>query len=170
MMTCMYCGGQTPDGSKFCEQCGAALPVEAAMEQPVFDAGAQEPIDAGFSAPDPATVGGQAAAPEPPQTYAPYDQAQQQGAAYQQTYDQGQQPYGQTQQPYDQAQPTFVAPAQADPSDTGSIGWAILAAFFPIVGIVLFFVWRNTKPKSAKVAIIGAVIGFVIGMMFQFMN
>ena len=34
--------------------------------------------------------------------------------------------------------------------DSGSFGWALLGFFIPIVGIILYFCWNNTKPKSAK--------------------
>ena len=159
MTTCMYCGGQTPDGSKFCEQCGAALPVEAILDQAAPNFGEQQPIDVGYSATSASeSVGGgwQNGAPQPPQSYG---QPQQQGG---QAY---QQPYGQPQQPYGQPQQAFAAPVQPAAADSGSIGWGILGAFFPIVGIILFFVWRTSKPKSAKVALIGAAIGFVLGLM-----
>lgn len=41
--------------------------------------------------------------------------------------------------------------------DTGSV-WAGVASFcFPIVGLVLYFVWKDNKPKSAKHACYGAL-------------
>ncbi|ACV22526.1 hypothetical protein [Slackia heliotrinireducens] len=70
----------------------------------------------------------------------------------------------QYQQPYDnypQNQPPVV-------NDSGSIGWGVLGFFFPIVGLILFLVWKNTKPKCAKVAGIGAIIGFVLGLVVNF--
>ncbi len=71
------------------------------------------------------------------------------------------------------AQPAQAPYAQPVPSkppvvDSGSIGWGILGFFIPIVGLILFFVWRNNKPKSAKVAIIGAAIGFVVNLIITF--
>lgn len=65
------------------------------------------------------------------------------------------------QQPYQQAAP---APAV---NDSGSIGWGILGFLFPIVGVILYFVWRNNKPNSAKVAGIGAIIGFCINLVLN---
>ena len=44
--------------------------------------------------------------------------------------------------------------------DSGSIGWGVLGFFIPIVGLVLFLVWKDTKPKCAKNAGIGAIVGF----------
>lgn len=37
--------------------------------------------------------------------------------------------------------------------DTGSIGWGLLGFFIPIVGIILYCVWRNEKPLNAKISL-----------------
>ena len=170
MATCIFCGAQIPDDAKFCTACGAALPVEAAA--------VQEPIEV------PAQVVPEQPAAEPFQqpTYAqpqpdaqqPYQQAAQQSFEQpQQTYQQPQQAYQQPQQQYQppqQPQPTFAVPEQQAVVDSGSIGWGILGFIIPIVGIVLFFVWRNTKPKSGQVALIGAIISIVLAFVLQLMN
>ena len=78
------------------------------------------------------------------------------------------QPQPGAQQPYQQAQPTFAVPEQQAVVDSGSIGWGVLGAFFPLVGIILFFVWKNNKPKTAKVSLIGAVIGIAISLVINF--
>ena len=46
--------------------------------------------------------------------------------------------------------------------DTGNVGWGVLGFFIPLVGLILFIVWNSTKPKNAKMAGIGALIGFVL--------
>ena len=38
-------------------------------------------------------------------------------------------------------------------------GWGVLGFFFPIVGLILFLVWLNSKKKASKAAGIGALIG-----------
>ena len=43
--------------------------------------------------------------------------------------------------------------------DSGSIGWGFLGCCFPLVGLILFLVWKDNKPRSAKSAGIGAIIG-----------
>lgn len=43
--------------------------------------------------------------------------------------------------------------------DNSGFGWGVLGCCIPIVGLVLFLVWKDTKPKTAKVAGIGALIG-----------
>lgn len=50
-------------------------------------------------------------------------------------------------------------------SGRGGIGWGILGFFIPIVGIVLFFVWRKNNKKSSKAAGIGALIGVIISVI-----
>ena len=77
------------------------------------------------------------------------------------------QPYQQQyQQPQPaQAAPAQAAPAQAAPVDSGSIGWAILGFIIPLAGIILFLVWRTTKPQTAKMAAIGAAAGFLLALI-----
>lgn len=48
---------------------------------------------------------------------------------------------------------------QVSSDDTGSIGYAFLSCCVPIVGLILWLVWKDVKPKNAKKAGIGALIG-----------
>lgn len=54
-----------------------------------------------------------------------------------------------------------VASANDEPS--GLVNFA--ACCFPIVGLILYFVWRDEKPRSAKSVCKWAVIGFGIGIV-----
>lgn len=54
-----------------------------------------------------------------------------------------------------------------DPNDSDSIGWAILGFLVPLVGLILFLVWSSTRPKSAKMAGIGALIGVIFSIVFS---
>ncbi len=60
------------------------------------------------------------------------------------------------------AQPSYSQ--QAAPVDNGGFWWGLLGCCIPIVGLVLFLVWKDTKPKTAKAAGIGALVwvGLVI--------
>ena len=52
------------------------------------------------------------------------------------------------------------------PVEEGSTGgWAVLGFFFPLVGLILYLAWIDTKPKSAKAAGKGAIIGFIVGIV-----
>jgi len=51
------------------------------------------------------------------------------------------------------------------PADTGSFGWAVLGFFFPIVGLILFLVWKTEKPVSAKQAGMGALVSVVAAVV-----
>lgn len=51
--------------------------------------------------------------------------------------------------------------------DNSSIGFAILGFFIPIVGLILFLVYEDTKPKRAKSAGKGALIGFITGVVLS---
>lgn len=48
-----------------------------------------------------------------------------------------------------------------NPKDRGGFLWGLLGCCIPVVGLVLFLVWRDEKPKTAKAAGIGALV-FVI--------
>lgn len=52
--------------------------------------------------------------------------------------------------------------------DSGSIGYGILGFFFPLVGLILFLLWKDTKPNTAKTAGIGALISFLINIAIAF--
>lgn len=43
-------------------------------------------------------------------------------------------------------------------TDNGGIGWGLLGCCIPIVGLVLFLVWRDQKPRTAKAAGMGALV------------
>ncbi len=55
----------------------------------------------------------------------------------------------------------FEAPAEK-PQKKGSAWWIILGLFFPLIGLILFLIWRKKNPKSAKFVGIGALIGGII--------
>lgn len=58
---------------------------------------------------------------------------------------------GQNQQPENNVQPQH----------TGNKAWAVLGAFLPLVGLILFFVWKNDRPQDSKCAGVGALIGVI---------
>ena len=50
--------------------------------------------------------------------------------------------------------------------DNGGIGWGILGCCIPIVGLVLFLVWKDTKPRTAKAAGIGALVAVILYALY----
>lgn len=85
----------------------------------------------------------------------PYADSQQ----YAQTPQYGQPQYQQPQyQQYQYGQQPYMG---QQPADTGSFGWAVLGFFFPIVGLILFLVWKSEKPVSAKQAGMGALASVI---------
>lgn len=81
------------------------------------------------------------------------------GQQYAQTPQYGQPQYQQPQYAqYQYGQRPYVNP---QPADTGSFGWAVLGFFFPIVGLILFFIWKSEKPVSAKQAGMGALASVI---------
>lgn len=141
-MFCSNCGKELTDNAAFCPECGAA---QTAPQEEAPQAAPQEiPTEPVYSA-QPQT---------PPQTS--YQQPSYQQPVYQQNqYQQNQPPY-QQQAPYQPAAPV----------DSGSFGWAVLGFFFPIVGLILFLVWKDQKPLSSKKAGIGALVGVILSVVF----
>lgn len=50
-------------------------------------------------------------------------------------------------------------------NDNGGFLWGLLGCCIPLVGLILFLVWKDNKPKTAKAAGIGAIIGVVISVV-----
>lgn len=66
---------------------------------------------------------------------------------------------------------TMVAPVQQQPAQQkASFGWAVLGFFFPIVGLILFLVWKKDQPAKAKMAGIGALVGFIVNIVLSIVS
>lgn len=137
--------------------------------EPQQDYGAQQQPEQGWGSPQPA-----------------YTQPEQGWGSPQPAYTQTEQGWGspqpaytqpQSQQPSYPQQPTYQQPAYAQQpayspgysqqsNDSGSFGWAVLGFFIPLVGLILWLVWKDTKPKSAKMAGIGALVGVGICLLW----
>ena len=50
--------------------------------------------------------------------------------------------------------------------DNGGFGWGLLGCCIPIAGLILFLVWKDTKPKTAKAAGIGALVSVGILVLY----
>ncbi|MBQ9020941.1 MAG: hypothetical protein IJ113_02850 [Eggerthellaceae bacterium] len=59
-------------------------------------------------------------------------------------------------------QPDIVARQNA--ARIASIVWGLVGFMIPIVGLVLYLVWRNSQPQRAKYVLSGAVVGVVFGL------
>lgn len=49
--------------------------------------------------------------------------------------------------------------------DNGGFLWGLLGFCIPIVGLILFLIWKDQKPKTAKAAGIGALVSVIIGVV-----
>lgn len=54
-----------------------------------------------------------------------------------------------------QTPPTFL-------TDSGHFGWGLLGFFLPVVGLILFLVWREQKPRTARTIGIGALVSVAV--------
>jgi hypothetical protein len=47
----------------------------------------------------------------------------------------------------------------------GSNWWSVLGFFIPLLGLILFLVWKTVNPKSAKAAGIGALVSVTLNLL-----
>ncbi len=50
--------------------------------------------------------------------------------------------------------------------DKKSFGWGLLGFCIPLVGLILFLVWKDSTPLKAKSAGVGALVGVIISVVF----
>lgn len=49
--------------------------------------------------------------------------------------------------------------------DSSGFGWAVLGFFIPIVGLILYLVWKNEYPMRARSAGKGALVSVILGVI-----
>ena len=69
-------------------------------------------------------------------------------------------------QPQQNATPNYNN-STSSVSNSSAIGWGILGFFIPLAGLILFCVWLKSEPAKAKAAGIGALIGFVLSIVWS---
>ena len=62
--------------------------------------------------------------------------------------------------------PACGVPQNSAPVDNGGFGWGALGCCIPVVGLILFLVWKDTKPKTAKAAGVGALVSVCCYVVF----
>lgn len=56
-----------------------------------------------------------------------------------------------------------IAPKKTtNPDDASSFGWALLGFLIPLVGLILFLVWKDESPLKAKSCGKGALVGVIV--------
>ena len=67
---------------------------------------------------------------------------------------------------------TYFDNASTRSSEGGTFWWGVLSFIAPVVGIVLFFVWRNYNkyPRRAKVCLVCGLISIAINIIFLLSN
>ena len=68
-------------------------------------------------------------------------------------------------QPAAQAAPAAQPAPYPVERDESSFGYGVLSFLFPLVGLILYLVWHDTTPLKAKSCGIGALIGFISGVV-----
>lgn len=57
-----------------------------------------------------------------------------------------------------------------NPNDASSFGWAFLGFLFPIVGLILFLIWKDESPLKAKScgkgALVSVIVSAAIGIIY----
>lgn len=50
--------------------------------------------------------------------------------------------------------------------DSSSFGWALLGFCIPVVGLILYLIWKDNTPLKAKSAGKGALVSVIISVVF----
>lgn len=58
------------------------------------------------------------------------------------------------------------APVQPT-NDSSNFGFAFLCFLFPVIGLILYLVWKDKLPLRAKSCGKGALIGFILGVILN---
>lgn len=53
----------------------------------------------------------------------------------------------------------------AQPVEESGVGWGILGFFVPLVGLILFLIWKDEHPARSKGAGIGALVSVCLGVV-----
>ncbi len=57
-----------------------------------------------------------------------------------------------------------------DYNDAPSVGFAVLSFFIPIIGLILYLVWKDQSPLKAKSCGKGALIGFCVSVALSVLS
>lgn len=56
-------------------------------------------------------------------------------------------------------------PKKNNVNDNGGFGWSLLGCCVPIVALVLYFVWHDSRPKTAKALCTGAIVSVILAVI-----
>jgi hypothetical protein len=75
---------------------------------------------------------------------------------------------------YNPPKPTFQnqgggSGAGSNPNDVPSCGIGLLCFIWPMIGLILYIVWRDTKPRAAKSAGMYALASVIVGIVAVFL-
>ena len=53
-------------------------------------------------------------------------------------------------------------------SSYGGFGWTLLGCVIPILGLILYLIWKESRPGRARALLTGAVISLVAAVLWYF--
>lgn len=157
-MYCKYCGTSLPDTARFCSECGAMQEERSSQktevsfddtyfeEAPVADVDEKNATMDDVRTDDPtvgkATMGYSAHSDGYNNSYRDYQQRQAESGGMQ----------------------YYAPPVDDNPLLTQrSTGITVLCFILPLIGLILWLIWKNTKPGLAVSASKGALAGLCLG-------
>lgn len=70
-------------------------------------------------------------------------------------------------EPQNNVQYTAPVNAPAPQEEKASVGFAILSFFIPLAGLIIFLTKKDTRPKTAKVSGICALVSFILNILIS---
>ena len=155
---CPECGRELPAEARFCTGCGTGFTTVAETPEPIVAPASEQ----------------QAAQNTSPEVTALSIELQrlsdqlESGSITQETYESSKaQALATFANARQQANASAAVQQAAAAPDTGGFGWAALGFFFPMVGLILYLVWKDDRPITAKAAGKGALIGVIVSVVLS---
>lgn len=66
--------------------------------------------------------------------------------------------------------PPYGAPQRPVEQDAPNGGFAVLCFFFPLIGLILYLIWKDTLPLRARSCGKGALIGVIVAVALSILS
>jgi hypothetical protein len=158
MKKCAYCGINAYDDANFCQKCGGKVEFDnsyyASNPHQQFSPSYAQPCDTS-----------QYSSERPVFCDAGFNQYSSDNPFINNQYNNNQQ-NSYAEQQHDPYVAYYHAQQELEKAqrEAGSAGWGVLGFFFPLIGFILWLIWRGERNGDARYAGIGALINVIVSV------